>query len=325
MAAITQKALDDFKALYPHDDAIQAVSLAVLLQNTAGRSVDWSTLTFADRPTARTAQKLALTSCQIAIGWVVFDALTLALGAVGLRGSVSSGTIEAIAQASAPVLSQIETTIARISAEGASATQQAWGVFEILKTIYNGGALGAVFSAFTDSLSWWDMLLYGITGTATLIAAFATDGLAFAAEVAILIASTGFLISDSVKAVQACNLPNPSPEFTAALVRQDFSDCLNGNVKNSDPTLAGGTVNVVRNANNTYSLQVTLVNAAPNCLYNFFLKCVQQLGTIQTDPSGQGQASFTFASSLVGAAFAFDMYPDGAPLGNKYQSEQVRF
>jgi hypothetical protein len=328
MANITQKQLDDFKKLYPLNRDIQSLTLATVLQNTAGKTVNWNTLTFSDQPSHPTTMgtsKVAITSCQKAIGFVVFDAVCLAFGAVGLRSSVKPATIEAIAVAAAPVLSKIETTIARISAEGASSSQQAWGVFEILKTIFNGGCFGAVMSAFMSSLTWWDMILYGITGTATIIAALATDGLAFAAEVAIVLASTGFLVSDSVKAVQACNLPGPSPEFTAALVRQDFSDCLNSNVHNVNPATAGGTVTVMRNANGTYSASVTLVNSTPNTNYHFFLKCVQQLGNVHTDQNGQAAAVFQFSAALVGAAFAFDMYPDGAPTGNKFQSEQVRF
>ncbi len=323
--AITQKQLDDFKVLYPGNNDIQALTLDQVVQNTAGKTVDWNSLTFPSQPTTMGVSKMAISDCQMAIGWVVFDAVCLAFGAWGLRSSVRPATIEAMAQAAGPVLSKIEITIARISAEGASATQQAWGVFEILKTIYNGGAFGAVMSAFIDSLSWWDMILYGITGTATIIAAFATDGLAFAAEIAIVLASTGFLVSDSVKAVQACSLPAPSPDFTAALVLQDFSDCVNSDVHNTNPATAGGTVTVTRNSDGTYTASVTLVNTTPNTNYNFYLKCVQQLGTIQADGQGAGAAVFQFQASLVGAAFAFDMYPDGAPAGNKYQSEQVQF
>jgi hypothetical protein len=34
-------------------------------------------------------------------------------------------------------------------------------------------------------------------------------------------------------------------------------------------------------------------------------------------------AVLTGAAILPGAAFAFDVYPEGAPLGNKYQSIQI--
>jgi hypothetical protein len=52
---------------------------------------------------------------------------------------------------------------------------------------------------------------------------------------------------------------------------------------------------------------------------------VRQLGDIKTDDEGIGEAVFTFQTNSTGAVFAFDMYPEGAPAGNKYQSAQVNF
>jgi hypothetical protein len=56
-----------------------------------------------------------------------------------------------------------------------------------------------------------------------------------------------------------------------------------------------------------------------------FLKCVRQLGDIKTQDEGTGSATFEFPTSSVGNVFAFDMYPEGAPAGNKFQSVQVHF
>ena len=49
------------------------------------------------------------------------------------------------------------------------------------------------------------------------------------------------------------------------------------------------------------------------------------LGDIKTDDEGIGEAIFTFQTNSVGGVFAFDMYPEGAPAGNKFQSMQVNF
>jgi len=46
---------------------------------------------------------------------------------------------------------------------------------------------------------------------------------------------------------------------------------------------------------------------------------------IKTDAKGRGNNTFTFQTSTIGPVYAFDMYPDGAPLGNKYQSIQINF
>jgi hypothetical protein len=213
MTNITQKQLDDFKSLHPGNPQIQALTLDEVLQNARGKTVDWNSIQFDEATTSAAAAtaEIQVTDCQMAIGWVIFDAFVLAFGAVTLRRAVNARTIQAVARAAAPMLSKIELTVAKMGAQGASKTDLAWGVFEILKTIFSGGSLGAVFSAITASLTWWDMIIYGIAGTATIIAALATDGLAFAAEVVILLTSFGFLASDSVKAFQTCNL---SPNLT---------------------------------------------------------------------------------------------------------------
>jgi hypothetical protein len=225
MTNITQTQIDDFKSLYPGNLAIQALSLTEVLANTSGRPVDWGSIPFQPTKTAAlvAGSSLSLTDCQMKIGYVIFDVVCLAVGAVGLRSTVNSATIEGIFRAAAPVMSKIEVIIAEMAAKDASLTDLAYGVFRILQTIYSGGSLGAVFSAFTASLTWWDMILYGITGTATIIAALATDGVAFVAEIIIVLATFGFLASDSVKAVSSCTLPAPTDLTDGTRIR-DITD-----------------------------------------------------------------------------------------------------
>jgi hypothetical protein len=109
-----------------------------------------------------------------------------------------------------------------------------------------------------------------------------------------------------------------------SLVRQDVSDCPNGNVSDKDVSLVGGTAIVVRNGDGTSTVKV-FITASANTKYNFFLKCVRSLGQIATYDEGEGEAQFTFRTSETGDTFGFDMYPDSAPAGNKFQSVQVRF
>jgi hypothetical protein len=203
---LTPQHLEEFKRLNPLNPDLQAVTFDQLMAHTDGEA-DWAAVRFDEQPEISAdivPQLFALTNCQMNLGWVVFDVVCLSVGAVGLRSTARAQTVAAMAQAAGPVLSKVETIVARMAAEGASLTDLAGGVFDILKAIYNGGCLGAVVSAFTASLSWWDMILYGVTAMATIIAALATDGLAFIAEVVVLLATFGFLVSDSVKAVQAC-------------------------------------------------------------------------------------------------------------------------
>jgi hypothetical protein len=118
-------------------------------------------------------------------------------------------------------------------------------------------------------------------------------------------------------------VPDPNLQ-TVSLVRQDQSDCQNGNVSDRDPTLVGGTAYVLRGSDGKTSVKVG-ITAKPNTTYHFFLKCVRILGDITTWDEGAGQGMFTFNTDEVGNVYAFDMYPEGAPPGNKYQSVQVKY
>ena len=108
------------------------------------------------------------------------------------------------------------------------------------------------------------------------------------------------------------------------LVRQDQSDCTNSNVPNVDSPLVGGNVWVTRLHDGNTSAKVAMT-AKPSTTYHFFLKCVRQLTDITTDDEGVANVSLVFPTNLVGTVYGFDMYPEGAPAGNKYQSAQVAF
>jgi hypothetical protein len=135
-------------------------------------------------------------------------------------------------------------------------------------------------------------------------------------------AATVVMISTS--AITRPPPPPVGPTVEVSMVRQDNSDCTNANVSAHDPSLVGGTAWVTRRPDGTTSVKVG-ITAKPNTKYQFHLKCVKQLGEITTRDEGEGQGTFEFPTSSVGSVYAFDMYPDGAPPGNKYQSVQVKF
>jgi hypothetical protein len=109
------------------------------------------------------------------------------------------------------------------------------------------------------------------------------------------------------------------------LVQQDFSDCQNSDVRQTTPpTTMGGAILVNRGSDGNTTVKVALT-AARNTTYHFFLKCVRQLGDIQTSEEGVAEVSFSFPTSEAGNVFAFDSYPDGAPAGNKFQSTQIKY
>ena len=108
------------------------------------------------------------------------------------------------------------------------------------------------------------------------------------------------------------------------LVRQDQANCTNSDVPNVDSPLVGGNIWVTRLHDGNTSVKVAMT-AKPSTTYHFFLKCVRQLTDITTDDEGVANVSLVFPTNLVGAVYGFDMYPEGAPAGNKYQSAQISF
>ncbi|TMI99827.1 MAG: hypothetical protein E6G97_21355 [Alphaproteobacteria bacterium] len=119
--------------------------------------------------------------------------------------------------------------------------------------------------------------------------------------------------------------PPPDPNLReVALVRQDESDCHNSTVSNSDPSLIGGTAWVVRGSDGTTKVKVAITGKRYE-KYHFFLKCVRILGDLQASEEGVAEGEFSFSNAESGNLFGFDMYPEGAPPGNKYQSMTVRY
>jgi hypothetical protein len=116
----------------------------------------------------------------------------------------------------------------------------------------------------------------------------------------------------------------PADQRQVYLVRLDQSDCTNSNVPNKDSPSVDGIVFVNRGNDGNTTVKIAMT-ASSKTTYHFYLKCVRQLGDITTDDEGVGAASFTFPTNSTGATYAFDMYPEGAPPGNKFQSATVNF
>jgi hypothetical protein len=119
--------------------------------------------------------------------------------------------------------------------------------------------------------------------------------------------------------------PQTAPnERQAYLVRQDQSDCTNTTVPTTDSPNVGGNLWLSRGTDGNTTVKVAMT-VSPNTTYHFYLKCVRQLGDIKTGDEGTGFATFVFPTSSVGSTYAFDMYPEGAPSGNKFQSVTVSY
>ena len=136
--------------------------------------------------------------------------------------------------------------------------------------------------------------------------------------------AAGYLISAFDGTACPRSLPAAATRGTTGyLVRQDFSSCTNDDVR-ATATNTAGAASVFRMPSGPAKVVVRVNSAAPNTTYHFFHKCVRILGDIRTDARGNGVGTFDI-SPATGAAVAFDMYPEGAPAGNKYQSVRVTF
>ncbi len=200
---LDQADLDAFKALYPNDPKIQAVTLEELRKRYKpdeyrGYNVPPPS---ADQNVRR--KRGVITDCEYAIGAVVVDSIFVLTGAIGLHGKIPAAAIEEVAELCKPVMNELEHAVHTLST-ASSSWDKAMAIKDIVHVVWSGSLIEAVYKAIMDSLTWWDMVLYGSLGMATIAAAFLTDGAALVAMIAAEMAQIGFVVSDAVKASQAC-------------------------------------------------------------------------------------------------------------------------
>ena len=133
-------------------------------------------------------------------------------------------------------------------------------------------------------------------------------------------------IASNLSALAQIPVPRPSTsnQRQVYLVQRDQADCTGSDVPNVNSPLVAGNVSVTRLDDGNTGVKVA-ITAKPNTTYHFFLKCVRQLTDITTDDEGVANVSLVFPTNLVGAVYGFDMYPESAAAGNKYQSAQISF
>lgn len=197
--------LDKFKMHFRQDPtsdpAIQSLTLNDLAAHAVSRDLrgNWAQ----PLPNPRQARNI-VPPCASAVGVFILDCFLVGWGAGGLRFKISPGSIEDVALAIEPHLSDLEEYVKLISDPSTTWFPRARAVWNTLLLIKNGLMFEAVYHAMIKDLTWWDMVLYGVLGLAELTAAFLTDGAALIAEMVVELASAGFMITDGVKAVETC-------------------------------------------------------------------------------------------------------------------------
>jgi hypothetical protein len=138
----------------------------------------------------------------------------------------------------------------------------------------------------------------------------------------------GEVYSYTITARDDTACPNQVPlgtkaAVTAALMKQDSSNCTNDDVSNAEPAVLGGSVTVYRVSSRAKGVNMHLLGAAPDTLYALYVKCGEKLGTIKTDAKGRADRTFNFQPDASSTAFAFEAAPDGAAAGPKFQSVKI--
>ena len=108
------------------------------------------------------------------------------------------------------------------------------------------------------------------------------------------------------------------------LVHRDTSECSGNDVPNTDSASVRGTIWATRLFDGNTGVKVA-ITARPNTVYHVMLKCVRPIGDIKTDEEGVGNLSLAFPTNLAGPEYSFELAPDNAAAGSRYQSAQISF
>lgn len=198
---LRQVDLDNFKQLFPEDQDLQGLSLDRLVQYAQGKDPGGDTATPSSDPPPQ-SQRVELPPCAEASGVLAVDVVFLLLGWRAMKNK-RLALKEAIAKG-AELSADIEHYVKTIADASASRSDKAFAIFHIGGLIWGGGLIEPIFKAIVKTLTWWDMVLYGVTGIAEITAAFLTDGAAVIAAIIYEISLAGFLVTDAVRWVEVC-------------------------------------------------------------------------------------------------------------------------
>lgn len=198
---LRQVDLDNFKKLFPDDERLQKLTLDDLVKYSQGKDPDGDSAQPSSDPPPP-SRRGQFSDCAWARGTVVVDVAFLLLGLRSLKNK-RLAVNEAIARG-AELTADIDHAIKTIGDTSASMFARANAVREIGVLIYSGGLLEPIYKAIVKSLTWWDMVLYGVAGMAEIAAAFLSDGAAVIALIIYDLSLAGFLVTDVVRWMEVC-------------------------------------------------------------------------------------------------------------------------
>jgi hypothetical protein len=212
---LTSEDLANFKALFPDDQQVQGVTLAQLQEHYTKRDFRGSA---AEGLPSGPVTRGIVSDCTYARGVVLLDVLFVATGAYGLAAKMNPATIAKVGEIAEPVMTELEEAFHTLADSDATTMSKALAIKDILHVIWSASLIEAIYKAAVKSLSWWDMVLYGTLGMATLAGAFLTDGAALVAMIVAEVATIAFLATDAVHAHEVCSIDPPVQRPTPGAV-----------------------------------------------------------------------------------------------------------
>ena len=206
---LSKENLDAFRQLIgmPGDQALQDLTIEQLIEHSKTRLRDGSDAEAAsdDEVGTRYPQttRFTPTACETKVATLILDAFLLAVGVVGIRAKAKQAAIDEITLLKMHMPARDITRVVVYIKDG-DLKDKAWAIYRIVRLIFKAGMASAVWNAIVKSLSWLDMILYGVEGIAEIVAFVATDGVSQIALIVQELARAGFFTVDLLDVFAAC-------------------------------------------------------------------------------------------------------------------------
>lgn len=247
LAHLTQDNYNEFQKHLTADELAKLPTLAQLIAYAQDKPLDGTDATTDTNPDDLRKRFPTLspeTDCAIKITVVVVDIILVGIAGFGLKQKyVGAGIRAAAGTMEASQKDFMQLMIIMIDPDR-SIKDVVLTALRIIKLVVNLGFLGAVWTAIVSSLTWYDMVLYGVLGIAEVGAIIGTEGVAAFALLAQVLAKGGQLslaVYDAVTTCQQAVNPVPPPpvkvgrDFLVTLTHVATGKVIAGDAPTSTP------------------------------------------------------------------------------------------
>ncbi|MEK9494954.1 hypothetical protein V2H77_00395 [Photorhabdus sp. P32] len=145
-----------------------------------------------------------VSQCVLAIGTVVAGAFSLAFKFMGIHESERHSATQVLLKKLGHDAIHELLTIVKDLKNSPSIIDKSKNTWSLISEVKNDIGISGIINSLKESMHWYDWVITGITAIAQLTIWFATDGVAFIAEIALEGPAIATLVLDSVNAVDVC-------------------------------------------------------------------------------------------------------------------------